>query len=175
MAHVRHQLTCMDMWQKLPLKENACQPTQRSQSISNCVPSLDSAPRRKKSQSDKMATAVAIPAARNLLVLLAIRKFFNCSNTVYCITGLMTRTNAGPMPRQNAEAPSLAKMHLTVSVKPSFLVAVGECDGSWSVRTAWEVWMTHIGLLMIVVAEPGAEIQPSPTTSGRHLTGDEAS
>ena len=73
----------------------------------------------------------------------------------------MTRTNAGPMPRQNAEAPSLAKMHLTVSVKPSFLEAVGDCDESWSVRTAWEVWMTHIGLLMIVVAEPGADIQPS--------------
>ena len=174
MAHVRHQLTCMDMWQKLPLRENTCQPTQRSHPISNCVPSLDSAPRRKKSQSDKMATAVAIPAARNLLVLLAIRIFFNCSNTVYCITGLMTRTNAGPMPRQSAEAPSLAKMHLTVSAKPS-LVAVGECDESWSVRTAWEVWMTHIGLLMIVVAEPGAGIQPSRTTSDGHLTGDEAS
>jgi hypothetical protein len=42
-----------------------------------------------------------------------------------------------------------------VSKKPSLLVmALGSGDDLLSVRTAWEVCTTHMGLLMSVVADP---------------------
>lgn len=65
--------------------------------------SLERAPRRKKSQSLKVATAAAaVPAARNLLVRRAIKKFLSCSKAVYWMIGLITRMRAGPIPRQRA-------------------------------------------------------------------------
>ena len=66
------------------------------------LPSFESAPRRKKSQSERAATAATMPAARSLDVRLAIKKFFNCSKTVYWMIGFITRINAGPIPRQKA-------------------------------------------------------------------------
>jgi len=73
-----------------------------SWSLDNYLPNLESAPSKKKSISVRVATAVAAPAARSLFVRLDIRKFFNCSNAVYWMIGLMTRTNAGPIPLQKA-------------------------------------------------------------------------
>lgn len=130
------------------------------------------APRRKKSRSDSTATAVAAPAAWSLLVRLVISEFFSCSNAVYWMIGLMTRTKAGPSPRQNAltnilklrsfielfmkpyPSPSLARMLWTVSKNPSFLTTTGWSAVFPKVRTAWDVWITQIGLLMMVVADP---------------------
>lgn len=45
--------------------------------------SFEIAPRKKKSQSLRIAVAATAPASLNLAVLRAIKVFFNCSNTVY--------------------------------------------------------------------------------------------
>ena len=64
---------------------------------------FDSAPRRKKSQSVRTATAAEAPlSARRWRVRRAMRMFLSCSKTVYWMTGLMTSMRAGPMPRQRA-------------------------------------------------------------------------
>ena len=128
------------------------------------------APRKKKSKSE--STATAAPAAWSLLVRLAISEFFSCSNAVYWMIGFMTRTRAGPSPRQKAltkhirsslikilmtepyPSPSLARMLWTVSKNPSFLTTTGWFVAFPNVRTACEVWITQTGLLMMVVAEP---------------------
>lgn len=64
------------------------------------VPSFESAPRKKKSQSDKTAIAVPSPVARSFAVLRLTNRFLSCSNTVYWITGLTTKISEGPRPRQ---------------------------------------------------------------------------
>lgn len=87
----------------------------------------------------------------------------------------MTKNRAGPMPLQNAlkqdkslfkitrgrstyPTPSFASMLWIVSKNPSFFKATfgwGESGEVFRVRTACEVCTTQIGLLMMVVAEPG--------------------
>jgi len=68
----------------------------------------------------------------------------------------MTKINAGPMPRQKAPMPSFARSLREVSMKPSFLMTAvwDESEEPPIVRTACDVWTTHIGLLMTVVANP---------------------
>src|SRR5882762_5466362 len=112
----------------------------------------------KKSQSERTATVLPRPVALSFTVFFLMRIFFNCSKMVYCKTGLMTRTSAGPTPRQNAPTPPLARIFWMVSINPSFFTTTFECRGSsddtFSVRTACEVCTTHIGFEMIVVADP---------------------
>jgi hypothetical protein len=143
-----------------PLREESERGYRGNITIYLYLPSLDNAPRRKKSQSVSTATAVARPAALNRAALRVIKTFFSCSKTVYCRTGLITRIKAGPIPRQKALAPSLARIFRTVSMKLSFLMITFASDGDAfgdscsKVRTACEVWMTQMGLLMMVVADP---------------------
>lgn len=146
------------------------------------VPSLDSAPSQKKSMSVNRA-ALADPRSLRMAVRLDTSRFFSCSNTVYCTTfkncqlvrtnpewrtcniGLITSTNAGPTPLQNPIAPLCFMIALAVSMIPGFSESAffsafasvevdGEDEGGTG-RTAWVIWITQMGLEIIVVAEPG--------------------
>lgn len=76
------------------------------------------------------------------------------------MTGFMTKTNAGPIPLQKPATPSLESMLWIVSVTPSFLLlAVGVESSGSEPRIACDVWTTHMGLLMIVVADPVSQQQ----------------
>jgi hypothetical protein len=125
------------------------------------LPSLDTAPSRKKSHCVSATIALAAPpAACNFAALLLTRMFLSCSKTVYWSTGLITSIIAGPIPRQNAAMPPSASIFWIVWSMDSFFAWGGSSEnveGSrvlFMVCTAWEVCTTHIGLLTIVVAEP---------------------
>lgn len=132
--------------------------------VGHASPSLETAPRRKKSKSVRVATVFFIPEARNFNVRDVINAFFSCSKTVYCSTGLITRISAGPIPLQNALRPPVLRIWLIVSIMLSFLMGdaaglplVEEAVGLSSEGmecTVCDVWITQIGLLIIVVAEP---------------------
>lgn len=141
-------------------------------------PSFEIAPNQKKSMSDSTATAATAPAvALSLTVRFFIKTFFSCSNTVYCELwfktntshspvlhtcrmGFITRTSAGPKPRQNAPTPSLRKMNLTVSIMLSLrgsgvlMCADGFARSEGNVCVACVTCVTHIGFEMTVVAVP---------------------
>ena len=97
-------------------------------------PNFESAPSKKKSRSVKTAAAVAAPpAARNAAVRRITTAFLSCSKMVYWITGLMTSTSAGPMPRMKPRGPSVARMCRIVWRIDSFWIGWGagvEEDGS---------------------------------------------
>jgi hypothetical protein len=56
---------------------------QREPGVGN-GPSLEMAPRKKKSQSESNATAAVAPADLSRKVRLAIKRFLSCSKVEYC-------------------------------------------------------------------------------------------
>lgn len=123
--------------------------------VTDVATSLDSAPSTKKSKSARRAAPGPPRAWRR-----RTSAFFSCSNTVYCSTGFTTSTSAGPIPRQNAASPPVCKMCAIVSAKPRFFAGAlpGAGRPGAMVCVACEVWMTQMGLLMIVVADPSRDM-----------------
>lgn len=135
-------LTCRDrssQW-RLPSERSGCKRSIYDGTTEESSPSFDNAPKKKKSQS---VNTFPLPPAPPAFLRLT-RAFFNCSNTVYWITGLATSTSAGPKPRKNAAGPSVLRMWRKVSIVPSlrgFLDGVEEEEGLEGVE-AWSMPLT---------------------------------
>jgi hypothetical protein len=81
---------------------------------------------------------------------------FNCSNTVYCNIGLMTKTKAGMTPANRRAGPSSrTKAKSVLSVEGAFWAGVG-APGSVSsdFRVVMRVFMTQMGFVISTVALP---------------------
>ena len=116
--------------------------------------SLLRAPSQKKSRSESSGLAAAGVLPRDTKRIFT-SQFLSCSKAVYCSTGLVTSTKAGPIPFHRARTPSFSTIWCRVcknDLRATTLLApvVSFCD----TRTVWRVLITQMGLLIKAVVIP---------------------